>query len=234
MLTYDPGDSFAHGVDARAKLGFQLGFAAAAFGHGSTTALAALTVVAVGTLATARLSPVRALLAFRFPLVVLAIAPLIAAATLGPPWLDANDGATTALASYRVVLILLVSSAYVTTTAPRESRAAIQWAVPGRGGVALGVGVSLVFRFLPSLQADLRQIRRAIAARGGDRGSFVERARRIGILGIERAFARASRLTLALQARCFSWNPTLPAQSFTRRDVPVAAFATALLVSLLL
>jgi len=231
MLVYEPGKSLAHRLDPRTKLAGQFGFAIAAFGHGSPEAMALLTAVAIAAPASAGLSPFRALAAFRFVLVILVAAPLVAAATLGPPWIDVADGAASALGSYRVLLVLLVSAAYVASTPVRDSRTAIQWLLPGRIGVTLGVGVGLVFRFFPVLLADLRSIRDAIAARGGDRGSFVDRARRVGVRGVDRTFRRADRLAVALQARCFAWNPTLPTLSVGARDVPVLALAVGLAVS---
>lgn len=234
MLAYEPGDSPAHRLDPRTKLAFQVSFAVAAFGHGSLEALGILTALAGLSNASAKLSPVRALSAFRFPLAILVAAPLVAGATAGPPWFDVGDAAASALGSYRVLLLLLVSAAYVATTPARDSQAAIQWAIPGRTGVALGVGVGLVFRFFPVLRADLRSIRDAVAARGGDRNSFVERARYVGARGVGRAFRRADSLALALQARCFAWNPTLPALSLRARDVPALALSVGLLLSPLL
>lgn len=233
MLTYEPGGTVGHRLDARGKLGFQIAFAVAAFAHTTRSGMAVLTVVALGVLATAGVSPLRALWSIRLPLVLLAFAPVLAAATLGPPWIDVDDGVLTALASYRVVLLLLVSTAYVVTTAPRESRAAIQWAVPGRPGVVLGIGVSLVFRFLPVLKSDLRRIRDAIATRGGESASLRRRAELIGALGIARTVRRTNRLALAMQARCFSWNPTLPPLSASRLDVPVLAASGVLVASAL-
>lgn len=231
MLTYTPGETLAHRLDPRAKLGFQIGFAIAAFGHSTPAAMAVLTVVALAALAAARISPARALWSIRVPLVVLTLAPFIAGATLGAPWFDVEDGLVTALASYRVILLLFVSTAYVVSSAPRESRTAIQWAVPGRPGVALGIGVSLVFRFLPVLQADLGRIRDAIAARGGDTATRRGRIRLIGVLGVASTFRRASTLALALQARCFSWNPTLPRLTASRLDAPVVLVTIGLCLS---
>jgi biotin transport system permease protein len=48
------------------------------------------------------------------------------------------------------------------------------------------------------------------------------------MLGLTRAFERADRLAVALQARCFAWNPTLPALAFERADYPVLAAGVAL------
>jgi biotin transport system permease protein len=233
MLTYEPDDTFAHRLDPRSKLAVQIGFAATALAHATPRALLVLSGLTAVILVVARVDLFATLYAYRFALFLLAFTPLLAAATLGPPWLDLDDGLTTALASYRVLLILLVSAAYVRTTPVRHSRAAIQRMIPGKPGQLLGIGVALVFRFLPVLQADVRTIRDAMAARLGTERGVVDRIGTIGILGLSRAFDRADRLSLALQARCFSWNPTLPTLAFARRDLPVLVLSGLLLVTAL-
>lgn len=138
------------------------------------------------------------------------------------------------LASYRVLLVLLVGAAYVGTTTVRESEAAITWLLPGRVGRVLGMGVGLVFRFLPVLRRDLLAIRDAMAARLGDERPLRERIRLLTTTGLARVFGRADRLALALQARALSWNPTLPTLQFTRRDlVPLLVGGGLLLAGLL-
>jgi biotin transport system permease protein len=64
----------------------------------------------------------------------------------------------------------------------------------------------------------VREVRDALAARGGDRRPVHERARRIVTLSLNRAFDRSDQLAVALQARCFAWNPTLPRLAFSRAD----------------
>ena len=230
MLAYEPDETLAHRLDPRSKLAVQMGFAATALAHTTPRALFVLSAFTAGALLAARVSLWRALVAYRFALVILAIAPLVAAATISAPWIDVADGLASLRASYRVVLILLVSAAYVQSTPVRHSRAAIQRTIPGKPGQLLGIGVALVFRFLPLLQADLRTIRDAMATRLGTERAGIERAGTIGLLGVARAFDRADRLALALQARCFAWNPTLPALSIGRVDYP--AFAIAIVLGL--
>lgn len=106
--------------------------------------------------------------------------------------------------------------------------------MPGRFGVALGVGVALVFRFLPLVRRDLRRVREAQAARLGSERRLDERLSLVAAAGLRRSFARADALALALRARCFAWNPTLPEIRFGRRDAPGLVLAAALLVSLAL
>jgi len=231
MLTYEPDESLAHRLDPRAKLAVQIGFAATALAHTTPRALIVFSALTAVAMATARLSLRRTLVSYRLALVVLALAPLLAGVTVGPPWFDRSAAVVSGLASYRVLLILLVSAAYVRSTPVRDSRAAIQRTIPGKPGQLLGVGVGLVFRFLPVLRGDLRTIREAMAARLGTERGVVDRASTIGMLGVTRAFDRADRLSLALRARCFAWNPTLPALAFSRVDYPVLGLAVVLAVS---
>lgn len=228
-LSYRAGDSLAHRLDPRTKLGFQVAFAVAAFVHTTPTGLLALSVVAAAVLQFSAVSAREALVEYRFVFPFLLAGPLLSAATLGPPWIRWQAGFDTLLASYRVVLVLFVSAAYLRTTPVRDSRAAIQHLVPGKTGQLLGTGVGFVFRFLPVLQADLRRIRDASSARLGDERGLVDRMKLVSVSGLARALSRADRFALALRARCFAWNPTLPPLSFSRVDLPALGVSLALL-----
>lgn len=206
----------------------QAAFVAAAFGHTSPPGVALLTVVAVALLVSAHLHPLRVAYAYRYALPILIVTPVVAGATLSPPWLRYNTVLAGVLTSYRILLVLAVSAFYVHTTSARESRAAVQHTVPGKGGQFLGIGVSLVFRFLPVLLDDLRRIRDASWVRLGDQQSVHKRMERVAVAGFNRAFNRADHLALALQARCLAWNPTLPELAFGRRDVVGVAVAISL------
>jgi biotin transport system permease protein len=227
-LSYVPGDSLAHRLDPRSKLLAQVGFAAAAYAYTTPRGLAALTLLAVGWLRLAG-GGARDVWRYRFALPVLALAPLVAGATLGAPWFRPERAATTGLASYRVLLVLVVAAGYVRSTPVRESRAALQRAVPGRAGQFLGVGVALVFRFLPLLRRDLLTARAAVRARGGDSLPARDRMRLVAVAGVNRAFERADRLGTALNARCFAWNPTLPRLALGRADAVALAAGFGLL-----
>ncbi|WP_276299588.1 energy-coupling factor transporter transmembrane component T family protein [Halorussus lipolyticus] len=228
-LSYRPGDSLAHRLDPRTKLAFQVAFALAAFAHTTPKGLFALTGVAGVVLGFSDVSAREALVEYRFVFPFLLAGPLLSAATLGPPWIRWQAGFDTLLASYRVVLVLFVSAAYLRTTPVRDSRAAIQHLVPGKTGRLLGTGVGFVFRFLPVLQSDLRRIRDASSARLGDERGLVERMKLVSISGLSRALSRADRFALALRARCFAWNPTLPRLAFSRADVPALGVSVVLL-----
>ena len=232
MLSYEPGESFAHRLDPRSKLAVQGGFAAVAFAYTTPRGLAVLTVVTLCVLLVARTRPGRALWEFRFVFPFLLAAPLLEGLTWGA-WFVVENAIPSALAGYRVLLVLLVAAAYVRTTPVRDSRAAIQWAVPGRTGQFLGMGVSFVFRFLPVLQSDIGRIRDAHRARLGTERPVSERMQLLVIAAFNRAFDRADRFSVALRARCFSWNPTLPELQFGRADAVATVIAVAFVVAAL-
>jgi biotin transport system permease protein len=231
MFSYAPGDSFAHRLDARSKIAFQVGFAVAAFSNPTPAWLGGMAVVALAVLGAARVSPFGVVRAYGLVLVFLLVSPLLAAVTLGPPWLVPARAVDSALAVSRVVLVLFVSAAYVRTTPVRETRAAVQRHVPGRAGRLLGAGMALTLRFLPLLRRDLLSVREAMRARGGENRPVVDRARRLALVGLSRSINRADRLSLALQARCFSWNPTPPPMAFSPVDYVVLAVGVGLAVA---
>lgn len=234
MLTYEPDETVVHRLDPRSKMAFQIGFAMAAFARVDATWVAGLAVVAAVTLVISRVSPVAVVRSYWFVFLILAGGPILAVVTLGSPWVRPAAAVEPTIEVARIALVFFVGAAYVRSTPVRETRAAIQRHVPGRTGQAFGVGVALTFRFVPVLRSDLVAVREAMQARAGENRSIVDRAQRIGVLGLTRAFERADRLSIALRARCFAWNPTLPALAFGRADYPVFAAGVLLAVAPLL
>ena len=231
MLRYATGRTLAHRLDPRSKLALQFGVAIAATTHRTPLWVIGLTLLGLGTLWAGRVSLRAVVRNYRIVLVVLALGPVIAGVALGPPWFRVERAVDSLWSVGSVLPVLLVSAMYVRTTPIRETRTAIQWFVPGRVGQLLAVGVSLVFRLVPQLRRDVSNIRAAMAVRLGGERSIVDQARRLGVRGLQQSFLRADRLSLALRARCFSYNPTLPELRFSRADGPVLALSLALTLS---
>ncbi|MBO4247443.1 energy-coupling factor transporter transmembrane protein EcfT [Halomicrobium sp. IBSBa] len=231
MLSYRPGETFAHRLDPRSKLCFQAGFAVAAFADTTLSWLAGVYALAGLALLAGRLDPRRVARAYWVVFLVLALGPVIAGIAIGPPWFRVEPALASLRAVARIPPVLAVSAVYVYTTPVRATRGAVERLVPGRAGQLLGVGTGLVVRFFPLLVSDLRRIRTAMVARGGADRPVTDRARRLAVQGIDRALARSDRLAVALRARCFAWNPTLPALTFGRMDYPVVALGVALALS---
>jgi biotin transport system permease protein len=233
VLAYDPGDSHGHRLDPRTKLAVQGAFAGAAFAHTTPRGLAILSFVALAALAACRVQVRTVAREYLAVLPFLLAAPLLEGLRLSQPWFEPSAAVAPALASYRTVLLLALAAAYVKTTPARDASAAVTWLVPGRLGRFLGVGVGLLFRYVPLLQADVSRLREAMRARLGEHRPVTDRIRRLSIGALNRAFARADRLALALRARCFAWNPTQPDLQFGRADLPALALAGGLAIAAL-
>jgi biotin transport system permease protein len=231
MLSYRPGETFVHRLDPRSKLLVQFGLAIAVFARPTFPVIAAATLLTLGILAAARLSPFSVIRAYWVIFAVLSLAPLIAGVALGPPWFRVEPALRSTRAVARVVPVLFVSAAYLTTTPVRETRAAVQRLVPGKAGQLFGVGMALVIRLFPVVLRDAREVRDAIRARGGERRPVWVRARLLAVRSLERTMDRSDRLGMALRARCFAWNPTLPPLAFEPRDYPVLALGVLLTLS---
>ena len=79
MLTYEPGDSVGHRLDARSKLLLQAAFAGAAFAHTDPAGLAVLTGLALVLLALSSTTPGVVFEEYRGVLPFLAAAPAVSA-----------------------------------------------------------------------------------------------------------------------------------------------------------
>jgi biotin transport system permease protein len=221
---------YAARLDPRTKLAVQVAAATLVLAS-PRTGLAVVVAVALAACAAARVDPLATLWDARAVLPLLVAAPVVESLSLAAPWVVPGDAAAPALAVARVPPLYLLGAAYAASTAPRESRAAVTWLVPGRAGVVLGAGVELLFRLLPQMRADLASTRRAANARLLDERSALERIRVVGVTGLRRAFRRADALALGLRARAFSTNPTLPRLALSRADAPALGLAVGLLVA---
>lgn len=231
MLSYEPGSDVVRRLDPRAKLAVQAAFAVGVFAHTTVPGLVAFTLLAGGFLVAGHLHPGTALREYGPFVPVMVLAPVVAGFRTTPPWFDLTAVVRPALASYRTVLLLAMGALYVKTTPVRESRAAVQWLVPGRPGRLLGIGIAIVFRMLPHLQRDLATLRAAIRARLGTERPVTDRIRLVGQGGFRRAVARADTLSVALRSRALSWNPTDPILTFATRDYLAMGLALLLVAS---
>ncbi|GGL47587.1 energy-coupling factor transporter transmembrane component T family protein [Halocalculus aciditolerans] len=229
-LTYRVGASFAHSLDARAKLLAQAGVAVAAYAWPGRTGILALAVLVLVVGVAARLPPAATARAYALPAAFLLFGVATRALTLGAPWVDVNAGLAALEHAFRVAVVLVAGAAYVRTTPVSETQAVLA-AVPGKPGRVLSAGVGFVLRFLPVLVADLKRAKEADDARLGSESALHERMARIASTGLRRVDARSERFALALQARCFAWNPTHPERRARPRDYAVVALAVALLAS---
>lgn len=222
-------ESVLHELDPRSKLVLQVSIVVAAYVHTAPLPLLVLTAGAIAVIWLADESIRRLLVEFRYLVGFLAVAPLIASLSIRAPHLVPADAWQPGLSAYRVLLLVLVSVAIVRTTTPREAQAAIRWMIPGRPGRITGMGIGLVYRFVPVIRQEAIQTRRAMVVRGTHRRPLAQRLQFFGIVTFVRLLRRTGRISRAMRCRCFSWNPTLPPLSFRRSDFAAMTISLALL-----
>lgn len=183
--------------------------------------LPAITLGVIAITAIARLDLYETLYSYRFVGLVLLIAPLLEGITIQSPWFSITEAIPPALASYRVSLLILLSAVYIHTTAPRDSRAAIQRTIPGKPGQLLGVGVMIIFHIFPRLLTVISQRRAAMRMRLSQTRPLTRQIELLTTNILILIFHQSDQYSKALQSRCFAWNPTLPPLRFDRTDILV-------------
>ncbi len=228
MLTYHPGTSLAHALDPRTKLFLQLCCAVPII-LVSPLILPALTLGVIAIVTTAHLNLSETIYSYRFVAIVLLLAPVLEGLTIQPPWFSLTEAFPPAIASYRVALLILISTVYIHTTAPRDSRAAIQRTIPGKPGQFLGVGVMIIFHIFPRIITAITQLRAAMQARLSQSRPVTRQIELLTTNTLILLFQQSNQYSNALQTRCFAWNPTLPALKFDKIDL-IAILAGLLVV----
>jgi biotin transport system permease protein len=221
-------------ADPRVVLGAQVAIAVAVFAHPPRIALP-LGVVLVGGVGLwlrpswGRLwGPLRVAGAF------LVAAPIIAAVQLVPPGVDPLGFRRAAVASARVLLVLICGLTLSGTQTPQQLRVAVSGLIPGRPGRLAAVGVWVLATFIPHLRAELRRLRRAWQLRCGFRRSRLEQLTVLGRVALAALIDRAEVLIRALQLRCLSWRPTPPVRRLGPTDTVVLVLSVLLAASPLL
>lgn len=217
-LSYVPGRTPLHRLDARTKLLGQFAIALVAFSWPTLLAIPVVWGVVGVCAAIGRIRPRALLQGYSLPFILLGIGVLVRTVQISPPGIDLGAGTAAVMHSLRVASVLVASAVYVRTTSVVETQAAIARLIPGRPGRLLAVGTGFVLRFLPVLLGDLQRARDAQNARLGHERPLHERMQSVAIAGLNRAFGRADRFSLALRARCFAWNPTPPPMAYSRAD----------------
>jgi len=119
-----------------------------------------------------------------------------------------------ALICWRWVVVIMTGISLIFTTRPSEIRAAVAWAlnpVPLIPGKRIATMMSLIVRFVPVIFEQAGETLAAQRARCVDnRKNPLYRLKMFGIPLMRRIFERADKLSLAMEARCYSENRTSP------------------------
>jgi energy-coupling factor transporter transmembrane protein EcfT len=117
-----------------------------------------------------------------------------------------------ALFCWRLALVAVLCMGLTVTTRPAQIRAAIEWLlrpVPWLPRRKLGTMIGLLVRFVPVILTQAHQVAEAQRARAVEnRRNPVFRATCLAMPLIRRTFVTAERLAMAMEARCYTEDPT--------------------------
>ena len=226
---YRFGTSVLHQLDARFKLVFLVMLSFVSL-KAQGAALAILTITLLALMINAGQTVKSLLTLLRYVIIFLVLIFIARAlATPGATLFEYKTVTVTRegihggmLVCWRLMLVILIGLAFVTTTRTPEVKAAVEWflspvpLVPAR---RVSIMMSLVVRFIPVILDQAKETADAQRARGVEnRKNPLYRLTKLLIPLMRRTFERADKLALAMEARCYTENRTDPDLSSTPRD----------------
>ena len=223
-IGFNPGQSLLHRLDPRTKQVLMLGLSVVSVG-GGIYFLSILSITLAFLFRSVRLKLFRLIREIRYFLFFLLFVLIVRTATLDSGWMPAVSkvaAAEAVLVCWRLLVVVLMGILLMATTRIAHIRAALVWfmkPVPFVDEKMTATMVGLVVRFLPVILAQAAEISDAQRARGieGRKNPFV-RLVKFSIPLFRRVFLGADELAVAMQARCYSEDRTLPELSFGRWD----------------
>ena len=228
-FAYMSGQTPVHKMDPRFKLGGLICLSLATVQCGVQAGIGLFLMVTL--VAAISKVPVFAMIrnARVFVLFLLAIVLVRGAVTPGPvafggaiPWFSVNGLGDGLLISWRLFVVLLASAVFIATTRTSSVFSAVRWyfrPVPFMDGTRVAMMLSLMMRFIPIILDEANGISEAQKVRGMERRrNPLYRLTRLIPPLMERIFARAQDLSMALVARNFSARPTVRGLHATPAD----------------
>ncbi len=228
-FSFHPGTSLLHKLDVRFKLLFLILISLISL-VGGLTGLIILSGLVTALVIHSRLPLKSGFKEFRLFLIFLLLvlgARMIAVP--GTTLIEIQSIAITrpglisgALICWRMIIIALLGFLFVFSTRSSEIKAAVEWFLKPAAFIPakrIATMMGLIARFIPVILNQTREVADAQRARCVEnRKSPLYRLMLIGVPLIRRTFEQADRLSVAMEARCYSENRTDPALSATRLD----------------
>lgn len=178
-----------------------------------------------------------------FALLLLVVWLSRALVTPGNPVLRFHDIAVTregladgALVCWRLAGVVTAGLLFVHTTRSAQIRSAVVRIldpVPLIPARRVGTMIALLIRFIPVILNQARETSDALNARGLEaRKNPATRLAIMAVALLRNVFRDADRLVVAMEARCYSENPTMPEFSAVRRDWAALMAAASLALSM--
>jgi energy-coupling factor transporter transmembrane protein EcfT len=229
LFAYRTRRTLLHGIDARAKLFALVAVSLASIGAGPIS-MGGLAAVLMLSILRCGVSPGALYRESRLLLLILAAifvtravgTPGTTLAGAGPVSVTREGILAGALICLRLATIILAGLALVMSTRISEIKAAVEWGlrpVPLVPEKRVGTMLGLVVRFLPLIVEGAREMTDAQRARGVEqRKNPIYRLVWFAIPLFRRTFLQADRLSLAMEARCYSEERTDAELTATRAD----------------
>lgn len=234
-FSYRHGNSILHGLDVRFKLIGLVLLSLASLKTGAL-ALSVLTMILIAVILHMGL-PLKSVFKTLgyVGLLLVFVFTARALSTPGVPVIEFKPLALTregiyggAMVCWRLIIVLLMGLAFVSSTRTVEVKAAVAWflgPVPFIPAQRTATMMGLILRFVPVILDQARETVDAQRARGVEnRKNPIYRLKKLAIPLIRSTFERADKLAVAMEARCYTENRTDPALASRRNDW-IALFA---------
>jgi len=223
-IGFRPGQSLLHRLDPRTKQALLMGLSVTSL-WGNLAFLALFTTVMMLSFNAAGLRIRRLIREIRYFLFFLCFVFGVRTITFNGGWtptFSAEIAGEAMIVCWRLLLVVFMGVLLMATTRTADIRAALVWylkPIPLVNEKMAATMVGLVVRFLPVILFQGSEIADAQRSRGIERRKNpLIRLMRFTIPLFRRVFLSADELVVAMQARCYSENRTLPDLSFTWRD----------------
>ena len=229
VFGYRSGTSLLYGLDVRMKLVSIILISLASLRTG-LFGLMILTAILVFLIKSIRFSFLSVVKELRYFLILLLF--VIIARGMSVPGLPVADWKMIPfsrqgiyegfLICWQLIVIVLLGLVFVPTTRTSEMKAAVQWMLtpfPFVPGKRVATMIGLTMRFVPVILNQAKETADAQRARGiENRKNPVYRLIKLTVPLIRRTFQDAEKLSLAMEARCYTENRTDPDLSAHKRD----------------
>lgn len=126
------------------------------------------------------------------------------------------------LICWRLMLVVIIGMIFISSTRPSEMKAAVQWyliPVPFVPEKRVATMMSLIIRFIPVIFDQAKEIMNAQRAKCVEnRKNPVYRLVKFSVPLARQIFINADKLTVAMEARCYSEDRTVPELSANKKD----------------
>lgn len=240
VIGFQPGRSPFHRLDPRTKQALLMGLGGISL-WGNWVFMSSFTIVLLCAFSAAGLSLARMIREIRFFLYFLVLVFGVRALDFSHGWLPAvstSSAAEAVLVCWRLLQVSLMGLLLMATTRIADIRAALAWylkPIPIVDERMAATMVGLLVRFLPVIlfqAAEMSDAQRARCVEG--RKNPLSRLMLFASPLLRRVFMSADELALAMQARCFSEQRTLPTLRFSGRDASALGIASLIALTVFL